>query len=136
MPNARAINARMAAPGFWDNQESAQEQVDALKRLNATLKPLGEIWAAVGEDLEVLGELAEEDTTGATDQEVAATVKAVRPQVEQLELRSMMSDPYDQAGAFVQIQAGEGGTDSSDWAEMLLRMYGRGARNEEVMARR
>ena len=61
----------MAAPGFWDNQESAQGQVDALKRLNATLKPLEELSAA-GEDLEVLGELAEEDTTGATDQEVAA----------------------------------------------------------------
>ena len=62
-----AINARMAAPGFWDNQESAQGQVDALKRLNATLKPLEELSAA-GEDLEVLGELAEEDTTGSTDQ--------------------------------------------------------------------
>ncbi len=121
-----AINARMAAPGFWDNQETAQEQVDSLKRLNATLKPLEELSAA-GEDLEVLGELAEEDTTGATEQELAATVKAVAPQLEQLELRSMMSDPYDQAGAYVQIQAGEGGTDSSDWAEMLLRMYGRWA---------
>ncbi len=116
----------MAAPGFWANQEAAQEQVDALKRLNATLKPLEELSAA-GEDLEILGELSEEDESGTTDREVAEIVQAVGPQLEQLELRSMMSDPYDQSGAFVQIQAGEGGTDSSDWAEMLLRMYGRWA---------
>ncbi|MEE3365708.1 MAG: peptide chain release factor 2, partial [Planctomycetota bacterium] len=121
-----AINAKMAAPGFWDNQEAAQNQVDSLKRLNATLKPLEEL-AASGEELEVLVELAAEDDTGATDREVAESVGRLAPQVEQLELRAMMSDPHDQSGAFVQIQAGEGGTDSSDWAGMLLRMYARWA---------
>jgi peptide chain release factor 2 len=48
-----------------------------------------------------------------------------------LELRAMMSDPMDSMGAFVQIQAGEGGTDSSDWAGMLLRMYARWAEQRE-----
>jgi len=121
-----AINGRMAAPGFWDNQDSAQAQVDALKRLNATLKPLEEL-AASGEELEVLVELAAEDDTGATDREAAEVVGVIGPQLEQIELRAMMSDSHDGSGAFVQIQAGEGGTDSSDWAAMLLRMYARWA---------
>ena len=119
-----AINVKMAAPGFWDNQETAQAQVDALKRLNATLKPLEEL-AAGGEELEVLAELSEEDETGSTDLEIVESVNTLRPQLGQLELRAMMSDPDDRSGAFVQIQAGEGGTDSSDWAGMLLRMYAR-----------
>ncbi len=72
----------MAAPGFWDNQESAQGQVDSLKRLNATLKPLEEL-AASGEELEVLVELAAEDDTGATEREVAEAVERLAPQVEQ-----------------------------------------------------
>ena len=119
-----AINVKMAAPGFWDNQETAQSQVEALKRLNATLKPLEEL-AAGGEELEVLVELSEEDETGATELEAAEAVGTLRPKLGQLELRAMMSDPDDRLGAFVQIQAGEGGTDSSDWAGMLLRMYAR-----------
>ena len=117
----------MVAPGFWDNQESAQEQVERLKQVNSTLKPLEELVSS-GEDLEVLVELAEEDGVGAeADDEVATTVRSIRPRLEQLELRAMMSDPYDSSNAFVQIQAGEGGTDSSDWAQMLLRMYSRWA---------
>ena len=116
----------MAAPGFWDNQDTAQAQVDALKALGSTLKPLEELVAA-GDDLEAMVELADEDETGETDAEVEATVKVIGPQLEQLELRAMMSDPFDRSGAFVQIQAGEGGTDSSDWAGMLLRMYARWA---------
>ena len=116
----------MAAPGFWDVQETAQVQVDALKRLNATLKPLEEL-AAAGEELEVLVELADEDGTGSIDQDITDAVRTIGRQLEQLELRAMMSDPHDGLGAFVQIQAGEGGTDSSDWAGMLLRMYTRWA---------
>ena len=105
----------MTAPGFWDNQEAAQEEVEALKTLNLTLKPLEEI-VQVGEDIEVLIELCEE---------VVESSRHCQRRLEQLELRAMMSGPYDGANAFISIQAGEGGTDSSDWAQMLLRMYSR-----------
>jgi peptide chain release factor 2 len=124
------INGRMAAPGFWDNQETAQAQVNSLKRLNATLKPLEEL-ASAGEELEILVELAAEDDTDTTEREVGQSVETLRPQLKRLELRAMMSDPMDSMGAFVQIQAGEGGTDSSDWAGMLLRMYARWAEQRE-----
>lgn len=117
------INQKMAAPGFWDHQESARAQVDRLKQLNSTLKPLEELVAS-GEDLEVLVELATEE---GVDEDLATEAGAIRPRLEQLELRAMMSDPYDSSNAYVQIQAGEGGTDSSDWAQMLLRMYSRWA---------
>jgi peptide chain release factor 2 len=125
-----AINGLMAAPGFWDNQESAQAQVNALKRLNATLKPLEEL-ASSGEELEILVELAAEDETDTTEREVGQSVETLGPQLKRLELRAMMSDPMDSMAAFVQIQAGEGGTDSSDWAGMLLRMYARWAEQRE-----
>lgn len=114
----------MTAPGFWDNQEAAQEEVEALKTLNLTLKPLEEI-VQVGEDIEVLIELCEEDSSSETSDELVESSRHCQRRLEQLELRAMMSGPYDGANAFISIQAGEGGTDSSDWAQMLLRMYSR-----------
>jgi peptide chain release factor 2 len=68
-------------------------------------------------------ELAEEDETDAIATELAAAVESLEPKVAAAELQAIMSSPEDSCNAFVTVQAGEGGTDSSDWAEMLLRMY-------------
>jgi len=118
----------MAAPGFWDDQETAQGIVNKLSLLKATLKPLEELSAAL-EDLEVLVEFAEDEEGGDSAQELSTTLKRLRPQVDAVELQAMMAAPEDSCAAFVSVQAGEGGTDSSDWAEMLLRMYQRWAEN-------
>lgn len=114
------INQKMAAPDFWDDQERAQQIVGQLSRLNANVKPLGELIQAA-EDLGVLLEFAEDDP--ASEKELSETVPRLQPKLEAVELQAMMSDPADASNAFLKVQAGEGGTDASDWAEMLLRMY-------------
>ncbi len=114
------IETRMAASGFWDNQERAQETVGRLKSLRSVLGPLEELIAAVG-DLEALMELAEGDESAAA--EVASEVERLEHSVEELELRALLDGPHDDHGAILSINARDGGTDAADWAEMLLRMY-------------
>lgn len=110
----------MAAPGFWGNQERAQQTVGQLKSLRALVKPLHEAVRA-GEDLTALLEMADEDPTLTT--EVEAEVRRLEGIVDDLELKSLLSGPHDADGAIVSIYARDGGTDANDWAEMLLRMY-------------
>ena len=112
----------MAVPGFWDDSERAQVMVEELRRLKLATKPLEELVAGA-DDLGVLIEFAEEDSTGESGAELVATFQSMQKQLESVELRAMMAGPEDNCNAFVTVQAGEGGTDSSDWAEMLLRMY-------------
>ncbi|MCA9142884.1 MAG: peptide chain release factor 2 [Planctomycetales bacterium] len=115
-----AIEAKMGAPGFWDNQEKAQQAVGELKSLRSLMKPIGAALAAAG-DLGGLIEMAEEDESLAA--EVAAEIKRLEAVVEDLELKALLSGPHDAEGAILSIHARDGGTDANDWAEMLLRMY-------------
>lgn len=114
----------MGQPNFWDNQEKAQQTIQQLKPLNAVLKPFEDLSAAAG-DLEALAELSEEDSSleGELENELGKAEK----QLDEFELRSMLSGPQDASNAYVKIQAGTGGTDACDWAQMLLRMYARWA---------
>jgi len=118
------INAEMGAQGFWDNPDKAQTTVTELRQLNLTTKPLAKL-VAEGEDLEVLIEFADDDPSEENVHEVSTGAERLLEQLDAVELQAMMSNPEDGCGAFVSIQAGEGGTDSSDWAEMLLRMFQR-----------
>ncbi|NOX56064.1 MAG: peptide chain release factor 2 [Planctomycetes bacterium] len=119
---ADEINQAMAAPGFWDNRDRAEQMVQELRRLSLTLKPLKEL-VAESDDLSVLLEFAEEDETGESTLELAEAVERLEKQLRALELRTLLASPEDICGAYLSVQAGEGGTDASDWAEMLLRMY-------------
>jgi len=114
----------MAQPGFWDDQENAQKLVAELRRITLVIKPLAELVSESG-DLEALLELADEEEgeTGEFEAEIAKTLKLLETRLAAMELQATMSAPEDGCDAFLTVQAGEGGTDSSDWAEMLLRMY-------------
>ena len=116
------VQAAMTAPGFWDDQDKAQATVAEMQRLKASIGPLDEV-STGADDLTVLMEFADEDDSGDSEVELAQTVERVTHSLEAVELQAMMSSPEDACNAFVAIQAGEGGTDSSDWAEMLSRMY-------------
>ena len=122
------IEQRMAAPGFWDNQETAQQVVSELKSLKAILTPLKEVTASA-EDLTALLELAEEDES--TAEEVAGEVRRLARMVADLELKALLNGPHDSAGAIVTLNARDGGTDANDWAEMLLRMYTQWAQQKD-----
>ena len=114
----------MAQDGFWDDQESAQVIVGELKRTRAALDPVVNLDASL-DDLEVMIDLAKEagdaDSLAEVEQLKSDAVEAM----DKLEFRVMLGGEYDARDAFLTIQAGAGGTESCDWAEMLLRMYTR-----------
>ena len=114
----------MTSPGFWDNPDKARETIQRLKPLNGLLKPYAELQSALG-DLEALAELSQEDPSLEADWE--KELAQVEKRLDEFELRSMLGGPHDASNALVRIQAGTGGTDACDFAQMLLRMYSRWA---------
>jgi len=110
----------MGAPGFWDNQEKAQELIAQTKPLNSFLRPFKDLDTAA-EDLRVLCELCEEDAS--LEAEVEPTLARIEHQIADFELRSMLDGAQDTSNAYLKIQAGVGGTEACDWADMLRRMY-------------
>jgi len=116
------LQARMASPGFWDNQEQAQATVSQLSALKAVVDPIEEVVRDVG-DLDGLLEIAEgnPDDLIQLEQDLA-TLKA---RCQKIELQGLLSGPHDAKNCFLSIHAGAGGTESCDWANMLLRMYTR-----------
>jgi peptide chain release factor 2 len=114
----------MAAPHFWDNQEAAQKVVAELKAVKAIVTPTEDICRRAG-DLQAHFELAQEADSEEEFREVAQTAESVRAAVEALELKALLSGQHDAGNCYFSIHAGAGGTESCDWAEMLVRMYTR-----------
>jgi len=114
-----ALEQEMGAPGFWEDQERAPQVSAEHARASRRLATYRELERDV-EDLEPLAELAEDDPEiGA---ELEEQVRSVTDRLEQLEEQRLFSGRYDTGDALVTINAGAGGTDAQDWAEMLLRM--------------
>ena len=116
------IQEKMSAPDFWDNQERAQEIVAQLSVCKNVTEPYKKLLTEI-EDLEVLLEMAEEDPEMLA--EADESCKSLIEELDKVELLSFMSGPFDANNVFVSIHAGAGGTESCDWASMLLRMYRR-----------
>ena len=109
----------MGASGFWDNQERAAQVSAEHARASRRLETFRALESDV-EDLEPLAELAEEDPGMAG--ELEEQVANVEARLAELEEQRLFSGRYDAGDAFVTINAGAGGTDAQDWAEMVLRM--------------
>jgi len=116
------MEKRMAQPGFWNNSEAAQQTVAELKTLKAVVGPVSEITARA-DDLQVLYGLAVEENSDETFREAAAEAGAIAAAIEKLELHTLLAGPHDAGNCYFSLHAGAGGTESCDWAEMLLRMY-------------
>ncbi|GFO70792.1 peptide chain release factor 2 [Geomonas limicola] len=111
-----------SSPDFWNDADRAQK---VLKERMALEKDVT-TWEALdtqATDIRELIELGSEEQDEATLQDVAAMNGRLEEAVSAAEFRRMLSGPHDASGAFVSINAGAGGTESQDWAEMLLRMY-------------
>jgi peptide chain release factor 2 len=108
----------MAAPTFWGDQNQARTVMDEANGLRRKLDALVEIDRKIS-DTSVLLEL------GATEPEVAAELAGAEKQFTRFELLSLLGAEHDKSNAIVNIHAGAGGTESCDWADMLLRMYRR-----------
>ena len=109
----------MGEPGFWDDPDTAARTNAEYARANRRLTTF-EGLERDADDLEGLVELAEEDPDVAS--EVEDALRSVEARLEELELERLFSGRYDAGDALVTVNAGAGGTDAQDWAEMLLRM--------------
>ena len=116
------LEKQMGAPGFWDDQEAAAPVIAELKALKAVVSPVNELLTGV-EDLQVLFELADEADSDEDLQDAATQEQALSEQMDRLELRTLLSGAHDRGNCYFSIHAGAGGTESCDWAEMLMRMY-------------
>ncbi len=107
-------------PEFWSNPQEAQELMKSLKADERWVENFSEMKMAM-EDLEVLFEFWKEEE--ATEEEVTKKYKETMEILADVEFRSTLNQKEDELNCILEINAGAGGTESNDWAEMLLRMY-------------
>ncbi len=112
------------ADGFWDNQEAAQRQMKKIKDLEKWVADYDELAAAVDE-VNLSLEFYREEIV--SEEEVDAAYARAVQLLEDLELRNMLREEGDVMSAVLKINSGAGGTESQDWAQMLMRMYTRWA---------
>jgi peptide chain release factor 2 len=115
-----------AQPDFWDDQDTAQRTLQTLNDCKDEQEQLN-TWIRQIDDAQAALELAELDDDDALIQEAYDNLQTLGQELDRWELQRLLSGPYDAGGAVLTINAGAGGTDAQDWAEMLLRMYTRWA---------
>lgn len=120
--------AEMSKPTFWDSPEEAQQIAQKASSLKRRIDYFEDLASQV-EDMIILVEMGEEENDPSVLKEVEATLPKLTEDVEDLELRTLLNEEYDANNAILSIHPGAGGTESQDWASMLLRMYTRWAEN-------
>ncbi|MBD2016871.1 peptide chain release factor 2 [Microcoleus sp. FACHB-53] len=128
-----ALNAKIqdleqlaAQPDFWDDQNAAQQTLQQLNDLKFNIEQYNQ-WQAKLEDAKAVLELLELEADTALLTEAQTNLNQLSHELDRWELEQLLSGLYDAKGAVLTINAGAGGTDAQDWAEMLLRMYTRWA---------
>nr|WP_283755324.1 peptide chain release factor 2 [Roseofilum acuticapitatum] len=111
-------------PEFWDDQAQAGQTLQELNDLKSSLQQFQD-WQGTLEEARAILELLELEADESLLQEAQSHVSHLSHDLDQWELQQLLSGTYDKSGAVLTINAGAGGTDAQDWAEMLLRMYER-----------
>ena len=128
LPDKKAVlqklEKEMSKTEFWDNPDTAQSVVSQLSALKSVVEPAENISRKTN-DLAELFELAEAEADEETLKQLEDDLADLTKQCEQIELAGLLSGPNDMKNCFFSIHAGAGGTESCDWANMLLRMYSR-----------
>lgn len=126
------LEAQSASPGFWDDPNKARASIEKTNTLKALLEPFGKL-ESDAEEIALLLELAEGEAEGpqqtAVLKEAGEKITALETEYRRFELQSLLSERFDTNNAYVNINAGAGGTESCDWAMMLYRMYTRYCEN-------
>jgi peptide chain release factor 2 len=118
------VTRELEDPKIWDDPQRAQALGKEKKALDAVVGTLSTIDSALTDSKELF-ELARAENDEATVMAVVDDVSSIEGWVSELEFRRMFHHPMDPANCFLDIQAGSGGTEAQDWAQMLLRMYTR-----------
>lgn len=131
-----SLEAETVKPGFWDDQSAAKALIGKIKRHKAFLEPYGELEQII-EDVGLMLELAESESDAAQRdealQDCARSLANAERTYARLEMQSLLSEELDENNAFLTLHAGAGGTESCDWADMLLRMYRRYCERHEFV---
>jgi len=117
-------------PDFWQNSVTAQAKMQQLSNLKDKIAPYEKIYNEIDE-LKILFELGKEEEDAITYKEVTKRLSVLKKEVEELEFKRIFSGEHDRSNAFLSIHPGAGGTESCDWASMLLRMYLRWAEEKK-----
>ncbi|MAE93718.1 MAG: peptide chain release factor 2 [Deltaproteobacteria bacterium] len=125
------LDEQAARPDLWDDRERAEQVLRKKRRVERELEMVESLAEALS-DSEVLLELAREAEDADTLREAATRLDEGQGRLEDAELQRLLGGEHDAAAAIVQINAGAGGTDAADWAEMLLRMYSRWAEDRDM----
>jgi peptide chain release factor 2 len=118
------LEKKMSKSGFWDNQDSAKSVVSELSALKSVVEPVEELQREAG-DLTELYELAAAESDQEELRQLGDDLAELVKRCERIELAGLLSRHEDTKNCFFSIHAGAGGTESCDWASMLLRMYSR-----------
>src|SRR5712692_4054390 len=119
---ADGLRGRAGDPGLWEDQEQAQAVTRRLSYLDGEIARLSQLHRRL-DDTRVMFELAESEHDEPTRVEATRDLAALRKEVDQLEIRTLLSGEYDSREALISINAQAGGADAADWAEGLQRMY-------------
>ena len=120
------LNEQAAAPDLWNDPENAQKVTTRLSFVQGDLTRVESLRRRL-DDLSVLHELAIAEDDAGTLAEADRELEALTKAIGELEVRTLLSGPYDSREALVTINSQAGGVDAADWAQMLLRMYTRWA---------
>ena len=120
-----------AQPEFWNDQQNAQKQMRRLDEVKAQLQQLAD-WRSAIDDAKATLELYELEADEEMLAEAHQGLTELRQGLDRWELQRLLSGEYDKEGAVLSINAGAGGTDAQDWAQMLLRMYTRWAEDHDM----
>jgi peptide chain release factor 2 len=118
----KTLEESTLVPDFWSDQKVAQQTTQKMSRLKGVIEKW-EGWLRRLSDARVLIQVGQEEDDESVAPEVEAELKRLGGELEQFELQRLLSGEYDDSSAIVTINAGAGGTDAQDWAEMMLRMY-------------
>ena len=116
------LKGEMAAPNFWDNPTRVQEVTGQLKKVKGIVELFERIGGQVGE-AQAMFELLDEEEDADTRTELEAELGKLKAEIDRAELLILLGGPNDARDCYFNIQAGAGGADAQDWAEMLMRMY-------------
>ncbi|MFM1651300.1 peptide chain release factor 2 [Brevibacillus sp. B_LB10_24] len=124
------LEERMIAPDFWDDNEAAQKTISELNALKHLVDKMNQLDSSY-EDMQVMLELAVEEGDASLIPDLYDSTQELKKELENFELELLLSDQYDKNNAILELHPGAGGTESQDWASMLLRMYTRWAEDHD-----
>jgi len=116
------LEEQASVPDLWDDPAKAQQVTSRLSYVQGEINRVEKLRARL-DDARVLLELGEAEDDAASVEEVGTEISALRKQIDELEVRTLLSGEYDAREALVSVRSGAGGVDAADFAEMLMRMY-------------